>query len=56
MVSDIPQSAWYSAMVTWFGRLPKCVRAEEGLAYFEKMDWGRNLYTRPDLRTQKLMG
>ena len=30
VISDMPQSTWSGAMVTWFERIIKCVHAEEG--------------------------
>ena len=54
VISDIPQSTWSGAMVTWFEGMTKCVHVEGG--YFEKLDWTRNLYMQPDLHTQKLLG
>lgn len=35
VISDIPDSTWSGAMVTWFERMIKWVRAEGG--YFEKL-------------------
>ena len=54
MISDMPQLMWSGAMVTWFERMTKSVRAEGG--YLEKLDQARNPYMCRDLHIQKLMG
>ena len=43
VISDMPQSTWSGAMVMWFERMTKCVRAEGD--YYGKTGLGKKIRT-----------
>ena len=49
----MPQSTWSDAMVTWFERMTKCVRAEGG--YFEQNWTGQELHTGAQNSTSRIL-